>query len=140
MEAIFGQLNFGFKRLITPNQIGPDCLPAHSTAPTLPWWDQIRYMWRGCAAISIRGVGIVLAHGHNPHICAHETRSALSAASLHVSKAGGRIEIKTADLSVVAYARAPDAGAGARGRLRWAAGRTGSQAVWWRTALWDAIY
>jgi len=53
LEAAFGQLNAAFKRLTVPSAIQPDgSLPSPPAPGTpmgvpLPWWDMMRYMWRG---------------------------------------------------------------------------------------------
>jgi hypothetical protein len=115
MEAAFGQLNQAFKRLTTPNQLSADGSVPPSTTVPLPWWDMMRYMWRGTAAVRLRNLAVVLANSGQPHVGAQDPRIVLHASTFSVAMVAGRIDITSTDMSTVAFARGPDAGPGGRG-------------------------
>jgi hypothetical protein len=114
MEAAFGQLNQGFKRLTVPNQLAPDGTVPPNTLASLPWWDMMRYMWRGVATVRLRNMTVVLGNTENPHVGTHEQRMALTASTLSLTMSAGRIELTSTNMSTVAYARGPDMGPGKR--------------------------
>jgi hypothetical protein len=108
LEAPFGQLNAAFKRLLTPNALNPDGSVPPSQHPGLPWWDMMRYMWRGLASVKARGLTVVMANSLNPHLAPRNDRIALTAATLSLSMAAGRIDLTTTNMSAHAHATPPD--------------------------------
>lgn len=112
LEAPFGQLNLAFKRITVPNFLNPDGTIPPSTHPGLPWWDMMGYMWRGVASVRIRGLTAVLANTQSPHVGLKDEKLALTAATLSVAVAAGKIEVTTTNMSALAHAAAPDAGQG----------------------------
>lgn len=108
LEAPFGQLNIAFKRLVTPNALNPDGSVPPSVHPGLPWWDMMRYMWRGVASVKVRNLTAVLANTLNPHVRPRDERLALTAATLSVSVAAGRIDMTTTNITAHAHALPPD--------------------------------
>lgn len=115
LEAPFGQLNIAFKRLTVPNFLNPDGSVPPSTHPGLPWWDMMRYMWRGVASVRVRGLTAVLANTDNPHVGLRDEKLALTAATLSVAVVAGRIDLTTTKMSTFAHTAAPGAGPGACG-------------------------
>lgn len=109
LEAPFGQLNLAFKRLVVPNALNADGSVPPSVHPGLPWWDMMRYMWRGSAAIKVRRLTAVLANGLNPHVAPRHDRIALTAATFSLAMAAGRIDVTTTSMSAHAHAAPPDA-------------------------------
>jgi hypothetical protein len=112
LEAPFGQLNIAFKRLVTPNALNPDGTVPPSVHPGLPWWDMMRYMWRGVASVRVRNLTAVLANTLNPHVRPRDERLALTAATLSVSMAAGRIDMTTTSITAHAHALPPDSSLG----------------------------
>jgi hypothetical protein len=115
LEAAFGQLNGAFKRLTPPNSILPDgsAPPPGAGGVPLPWWDVMRYMWRGTAAVRVRGLTAVLATSDDPHASPCDPRLVLTAATLGLGCAAGRIDVTSTHMSAIAHGRAPDQGQGA---------------------------
>jgi hypothetical protein len=112
LEAPFGQLNIAFKRLVTPNALNPDGTVPPSVHPGLPWWDMMRYMWRGVASVRVRNLTAVLANTLKPHVRPRDERLALTAATLSVSVAAGRIDMTTTSITAHAHALPPDSSLG----------------------------
>lgn len=112
LEAPFGQLNIAFKRLVTPNALNPDGSVPPSVHPGLPWWDMMRYMWRGVASVRVRNLTAVLANTLNPHVRPRDDRLALTAATLSVLVAAGRIDMTTTNITAHAHALPPDSSLG----------------------------
>jgi hypothetical protein len=112
LEAPFGQLNIAFKRLVTPNALNPDGTVPPSVHPGLPWWDMMRYMWRGLASIRVRNLTAVLANTLDPHVRPRDERLALTAATLSISLAAGRIDLTTTNITAHAHALPPDSSLG----------------------------
>lgn len=112
LEAPFGQLNIAFKRLVTPNALNPDGTVPPSTHPGLPWWDMMRYMWRGVASVRVRNLTAVLANTLNPHVRPRDERLALTAATLSILVAAGKIDMTTTNITAHAHALPPDASLG----------------------------
>ncbi len=73
----------------------------------------MRYMWRGVASVKLRGLTAVLANTQNPHVGVCDEKLMLTAATLSVAVAAGRIDLTTTNMSALAHAKAPDAGPGA---------------------------
>jgi hypothetical protein len=118
LEAPFGQLNMGFKRLTVPNALHPDGSVPPSRHPGLPWWDMMAYMWRGTAAVKLRGLTLVLANTHGPHVGLRDEKLVLTASTLGLTLAGGgRIDVTATQMGSHAYASAPDARPGAAFQL-----------------------
>jgi hypothetical protein len=109
LEAPFGQLNLAFKRLVVPNHLNPDGTVPPSVHPGLPWWDMMRYMWRGVASVKIRRLTAVLANTHNPHVAPRHDRIALTAATFSLGVSAGRIDVTTTNMSAHAHTAPPDA-------------------------------
>lgn len=116
LEAPFGQLNAAFKRLTVPNALNADGSVPPSLHPGLPWWDMMRYMWRGVASVRVRGLTAVLANTANPHVGPRDEKLVLTAATLGVSVVAGHIELTSTNMSACAHAQTPVATPGARGR------------------------
>lgn len=112
LEAPFGQLNIAFKRLVTPNNLNPDGSVPPSVHPGLPWWDMTGYMWRGVASVRLRGLTVVLANTESPHVGLRDEKLALTAATLNLGVAAGRIDLTATKLSAFAHMAAPDARSG----------------------------
>lgn len=112
LEAPFGQLNLAFKRITVPNFLNPDGSIPPSTHPGLPWWDMMGYMWRGVASVRIRELTAVLANTQNPHVGVRDEKLALTAATLSIAIAAGKIDVTTTNMSALAHAAVPDAGPG----------------------------
>jgi hypothetical protein len=112
LEAPFGQLNIAFKRLVTPNALNPDGTVPPSVHPGLPWWDMMRYMWRGVTSVRVRNLTAVLANTLNPHVRPRDERLALTAATLSISLAAGRIDLTTTNITAHAHALPPDGSLG----------------------------
>ena len=70
------------------------------------------YMWRGVANVRLRGLTAVLANTANPHVGVRDEKLALTAATLGISVAAGKIDVTTTNMSAMAHAVAPDAGPG----------------------------
>jgi hypothetical protein len=125
LEAAFGQLNAAFKRVTVPSSIRPDGslppLPApgeKGAVVPLPWWDLMRYMWRGTGAVRVRGLTAVMANTADPHVGPEDARLVVTAATLGVSVAAGRIDLTATHLGAVAHSSGPDCGRGALGGAR----------------------
>jgi hypothetical protein len=76
----------------------------------------VRYLWRGAVSLRLRNVDATLATVVSPHISEDDPRLRLTAATLSISVAAGRMDATATSMAAIAYAR--PAGAGARSLAR----------------------
>lgn len=69
-------------------------------------------MWRGTAGVRVRGLTAVMATSESPHVGPDDPRIVLTAATLGLGVAAGRIDLTTTHISAVAHAMGPDQGRG----------------------------
>ncbi len=93
-----------------PNHLSADCTIPTSTAASLPWWDQLRYTWRGVVSVRIRQMSVLLANSQSPRLTSHDPRLVLTAATLNVDVEALKINLTSTAMSAVAYGAAPDSG------------------------------
>ncbi len=67
-EATWTQLAQASKRMVTPSSVAPDGAPVAAGGPSLPWWDMMRYMWRGVAKLTVRGLSATLSKAIAPEV------------------------------------------------------------------------
>ncbi|KAL4444145.1 hypothetical protein ABPG75_011882 [Micractinium tetrahymenae] len=71
--------------------------------PPIPWWDDLRYTWRGPLALSVRQFDLTLAGTEHPDVTETSERMAVEARDLTGRVLSGEYELGMADLRVTLH-------------------------------------
>jgi hypothetical protein len=98
LEPVLGLMGVTSKRLVPSD---PDSIS--KKPPPVPWWDDLRYFWRGFARVSSGALGLVLLPGLSPMYCKLSERLEVEAKDVEVALKPGNISVETGVLRVMAF-------------------------------------
>jgi hypothetical protein len=98
LEPVLGLMGVTSKRLV-PSDPGS----ISKKPPPVPWWDDLRYFWRGFARVSSRALGLVLLPGLSPTYSKLSERLEVEAKDVEVALIPGNISLETGVLRMMAF-------------------------------------
>ena len=98
LEPVLGLMGVTSKRLVPSD---PDSIS--KKPPPVPWWDDLRYFWRGMAQISSKALSVVLVPGLSPTYSKVGERLEIDAEDVSVALKAGDISLETGLLRMMAF-------------------------------------
>ena len=107
LEPSLGLMGITTKRLIPSD---PDF--SQKKPPPVPWWDDLRYFWRGKASIQTKNLEIVLMPGISPILVHSKERLEIHGEGVKTEITPGNLAIKTGALRAICYRKTLEAEGG----------------------------
>ena len=107
LEPSLGLMGITSKRLIPSD---PDF--SKQKPPPVPWWDDLRYFWRGKASVQTRNLDVVLMPGTSPILLHSKERLDIHGECVESEISCGKLEIKTGILRAICYRKTLEAEGG----------------------------
>lgn len=97
-EPSLGLMGITSKRLVPSD---PD--NSSKRAPPVPWWDDLRYFWRGIASVRSNDFNLVLVPGISAAFCTSQERLEVDMEDLHAEIASGKLDVEASRLRSVLF-------------------------------------
>jgi hypothetical protein len=98
MEPILGLMGITSKRLIPTD---PDSFS--KKPPPVPWWDDLRYFWRGKLRIDSQSLGVTLSPGTSPVFSGLNERLEIQSEDIMVDLRSGVMFLESGPMRVLAF-------------------------------------
>ena len=98
LEPVLGLMGVTSKRFVPSD---PDSMSKRP--PPVPWWDDIRYFWRGVARVTSRELSVALLPGISPTYSCLSERLEIEAGNVEVTLQPGQIALNTGVLRMLAF-------------------------------------
>ncbi len=97
-EPALGLMGVTSKRLVPSD---PDC--AAKRPPSVPWWDDIRYFWRGNASVWSNSLQVTLLPGASPALSATKERLEIDATSVEIKIRPCALTMNTENMKIMGF-------------------------------------
>lgn len=83
---------------ITSKRLVPSDPDSNKRAPPVPWWDDLRYFWRGIASVRSNDFKLVLVPGMSAAFCTSQERLEVDMEDMRADIAPGKLDVEASRL------------------------------------------